>query len=291
MATDEKQTGEDMHTTVSNRKTGKTALMIGSLRYTDLQKSLNREDPVCREVETLTRDLSPLYAKAGSELFLNASPVADRFHIIRSLTVSCQDVRVRLRRDLLRERRIRYEAHKRREKERKKQCPDRGNEYVKQGFKYEERELSNGETALEALARSRCLPFKYPDDRTVKQRERACALFEKYPEIKTDYERSREFRNWMKKEHAGRSIRLIKDELSEWMKKVEQDGVDELLNFKSLIERNLIPVLNYFRFGATNAIAENINSKIQRFITINQGTGDREFFYFRMKKYFSSTSI
>jgi transposase len=75
------------------------------------------------------------------------------------------------------------------------------------------------------------------------------------------------------------------------MKKVEQDEVDELLNFKSLVERFRMPILNYFRFGATKAIAENINSRIQRFITINQGTRDREFFYFRMKKYFFSTSI
>ena len=71
------------------------------------------------------------------------------------------------------------------------------------------------------------------------------------------------------------------------MKKVEQDDVDEMLNFGSLIERNMLPVLNYFRFGATNAIAENINSKIQRFIMINQGTRDREFFYFRLERYFS----
>jgi transposase len=71
------------------------------------------------------------------------------------------------------------------------------------------------------------------------------------------------------------------------MQKVEQDDVDEMLNFKSLVERNMLPVLNYFRFGVTNAIAENINSQIQRFVMINQGTRDREFFYFRVGKYFS----
>ena len=39
----------------------------------------------------------------------------------------------------------------------------------------------------------------------------------------------------------------------------------------------MLPVLNYFRFGVTNAIAENINSQIQRFIMLNQGARDREF--------------
>jgi len=48
------------------------------------------------------------------------------------------------------------------------------------------------------------------------------------------------------------------------MQKVEQDDIDEMLNFKSLIERNMLPILNYFRFGATNAKAENLNSQIQR---------------------------
>ena len=78
----------------------------------------------------------------------------------------------------------------------------------------------------------------------------------------------------------------IKEEIQTWMKKVEQDDVDEMLNFKSLMERNMLPVLNYFRFGVTNAIAENINGQIQRFVMINQGTRDREFFYFRVGKYF-----
>jgi hypothetical protein len=41
-------------------------------------------------------------------------------------------------------------------------------------------------------------------------------------------------------------------------------------------------IFNYFIKGDTNAIAESINNKIQRFIMTNQGTRDREFFYFRL---------
>ena len=287
MAIDEKQIGEEMHTILSNRETSKIALMVRSMRYVDLQKLLDKENLVCRQVETLTRDLSPLYAKVGNELFFNSSPVADKFHIIRSLLDACQDVRVRLRQDLLRERRLKHEAHKKQEKARKKECQATGEEYVSQAFLWEEEELSNGETVLEALARSRYLLFKYPDDWTSSQCDRASALFEKFPEIEKVYDRCCEFRNWMKKENVNTSISLLKAELKAWFKKVELDDIDEMLNFKSLIERNLLSVLNYFRFGATNAQAENINSQIQRFIMINQGTRDREFFYFRLGKYFS----
>jgi transposase len=287
MAVDEKQIGEEMHTIISNRETGKIALMVRSMRYADLQKLLYKESITCREVETLTRDLSPLYAKVGSELFFNSSPIADKFHIIRSLMEACQDVRVRLRQDLLRDRRLKHATHKKQEKDRKKECQIFGKEYISIPFKYVEEELSNGETVLESLARSRYLLFKYPDDWTPSQQNRAYALFEKFPEIEKVYRRCCEFRDWMKRENVGRSIRLLKEDLHNWMRKVEQDDIDEMLNFESLIERNMIPVLNYFRFGATNALAENINSKIQRFIMINQGTRDREFFYFRIGKYFS----
>ena len=287
MAVDEKHIGEEMHTVVSNRETGKIALLVRSMRYEDLQKLLDRDNIICREVETLTRDLSPLYAKVGSDLFFNSSPIADKFHIIRSLLDACQDVRVRLRQDLLRDRRLKHAEHKKQEKDRKKACHTLEKEYSRESFKYEEEKLSNGETVLESLARSRYLLFKYPEDWTPSQRNRAYALFEKFPEIEKVYWRCCEFRDWMKKENVGISIRMLKAELQDWMLRVEQDDVDEMLNFESLIERNMLPVLNYFRFGATNALAENINSRIQRFIMINQGTRDREFFYFRLGKYFS----
>jgi transposase len=141
MSIDEKQIGEEMHTILSNRETGKIALMVRSMRYSDIEKLLDKESLLCRRVETLTRDLSPLYAKVGNELFFNSSAIADKFHIIRSLMESCQDVRVRLRQDLLRDRRVKHTAHKKQEKERKKECQDLGKEYVNQVFKYDEENL------------------------------------------------------------------------------------------------------------------------------------------------------
>ena len=287
MAIDEKQIGEEMHTIVSNRQTGKIALMVRSMRYDDLQKLLDADSMTCRNVATLTRDLSPLYAKVGNELFFNSSAVADKFHVIRYVTDACQDVRVRLRQDILREKRLKHQQHKKLQKQRREDCQTYGKEYVSEKFKYQEQVLSNGETVLEALARSRYLLFKYADRWTLSQQNRANALFAKFPEIKKVYDRCCEFRNWMKKENIGQNISKLKNELKEWRQKVEHDDVDEMLNFRSLIERNMIAVLNYFRFGATNAIAENINSQIQRFIMINQGVRDREFFYFRVKNYFT----
>ena len=289
MAIDEKQIGDEMHTIISNHQTGKIAVMLKSMCFDDLKELLPPDDSVCRAVKTLTRDLSPLYAKVGNELFVNSSAVADKFHIIRSLTEACQDVRVRVRfrQEILREKRLKHKAHKKKEKERQKECLANSKEYVAQKFQYEEETLSNGETTLEALARSRYLLFRYRGEWTQSQKNRADALFRKFPEIEKVYDRSCEFRNWMKKENVGEDMKQLEKRLQTWMDNVEHDDVDEMLNFKSLVERNMTPILNYFRFGLTNAIAENINSHIQRFIMINQGTRDREFFYFRLKKYFA----
>jgi len=79
----------------------------------------------------------------------------------------------------------------------------------------------------------------------------------------------------------------IDKQLQLWYENVENADIDEMLNFKSLIESNEEYIVNYFIKGETNALAEGINSKIQKFISSNQGTRDRDFFFFRLTKYFS----
>ncbi len=73
----------------------------------------------------------------------------------------------------------------------------------------------------------------------------------------------------------------------QWYENVEDAEIDEMFNFKTLIETNEQQIMNYFLKGETNAMAEGINSKIQRFISSNQGTRDRDFFFFKLGLYFS----
>ena len=287
MAIDEKMIGEDMHTILSNRDTGKIAMLVRSIRAHEIQKAIASVGDRVVVVETMTRDMSPTYARFGEEVFYNASQIADKFHIIKDLLETSQAVRVRYRQEALREKRLKYEAYKKQEALRKKQCEAEGKQYNPKRFSYKEDTLKNGDTVMEALARSRYLLFKFKSDWTLKQEKRAMALFERFPEIEKAYELACEFRNWMKKSNVGKDISVLKKDIYAWFQKVEDSAIEELLNFKSMIERNLLVVLNYFKFNATNAIAENINSRIQRFIMINQGTRDREFFYFRMAKYFT----
>ena len=67
-------------------------------------------------------------------------------------------------------------------------------------------------------------------------------------------------------------------------------NVMEMENFSSLVERNEGLILNYFVNGDKNAIDEAMNSKIQRMITLNKGTKNKEFFWHKMKNTFSITA-
>ena len=72
--------------------------------------------------------------------------------------------------------------------------------------------------------------------------------------------------------------------LEDWFRKVEQSAIAELLNFKSLVQRSIAAILNYFTTGATNTIAES-NGKIQNLLHSNLGARNLDFFYFRLSNY------
>ncbi|MCL2412772.1 MAG: transposase [Bacteroidales bacterium] len=290
MAVDEKQIGEEMHTVLTNRSTGKIALLAKSVNFEELSGVLDAESRENRSVDTLTRDLSSTYKKLGNHSFFNASHIADKFHIIRNMMDAMQSVRVRYRQDVLREKRLAYEIHKQTEKQRRSECQKNNTLYKRLRFVYKDNIAQNGETFLELLARSRYLLYKYPHQWTQTQQWRANALFLKFPQIQKSYQLACDFRYWYKKEHVRKPKCYIQSGLQQWYRDVEMADVDEMLNFKSSVERNQLAITNYFSNGHTNAIAENINGRIQQFISANRGTRDINFFYFKIKKMFAGTS-
>jgi len=63
--------------------------------------------------------------------------------------------------------------------------------------------------------RSRCLLYKYPDDWTDIQQQRALTPFKRYPEIEKSYNRSCDFRTWHRKENVGKSKEIMRKELKQ----------------------------------------------------------------------------
>jgi transposase len=288
MAIDEKQIGEEMHTILTNRQTGNIALLAQSIKAKELIELLPKFDCKGFAVKSITRDLSPSYDWFCRQVFCNALHVADKFHIIKALLDSCQDVRVRYRQELLTDKRLKYETFKKQEQEHKQECKKTKQTFIAKKFIYKEQKAKNGESLLELLARSRYLLYKYPTDWTETQKERALALFNHYPEIERAYKLSCNFRTWYRKENVGKNKEEMRKKLKQWYLEAEKESVMEMENFKSMVERNEEIIINYFVNGDTNAKAEAINSKIQRFIMMNQGTRNREFFYFRVGKLFCS---
>jgi transposase len=288
IAIDEKQIGEEMHTIISNRETGKIVLLAQTLRAKELAMLIPSFNGKGFEVKSCTRDLSQSYDWFCRQAFCNSLHVADKFHIIKSMLDATQDVRIRYRQELLTNKRLKFEAHKAIEKERKEKCKSRNEIFKPKNFSYKEATASNGESYLELLARSRFLLYKYEADWTNNQSIRAKSLFEKYPQIEQSYRLSCTFRDWYKKDNIGVDKEIMQERLQQWYQNVEKTDITEMMNFKSLVERHQTMIINYFENGYTNAIAENINSKIQRFIASNQGTRDREFFYFRLDTKFST---
>lgn len=139
--------------------------------------------------------------------------------------------------------------------------------------------MENGETLLEILARSRYLLYKYPIQWNKYQKRRAEILFYSYPQIHQTYLLCNQFRNLMSTINIGKHFLQIEKEIHQWYENVDNADIDEMANFKSIVGSNEDIFRNYFIEGETNAIAEAINSKIQKLIASNNGNREKDFFF------------
>jgi transposase len=287
MSIDEKHISDEIYTILSNRQTGKIAMICKSINYTEIKQVFEKLQPSLNQIQSITRDFSPLFEKVCSGLIPHAIQVGDKFHVIKNLMEAHQSVRIRYRQKELEKRRKALQEFKTLELERLKECERTGKTFKPDKFHYHEEKLENGETLLEILARSRYLLYKYRNQWTERQQKRALALFRKYPEIEKTYTLCNEFRTLMSNNNIGQHYLHIDKELHQWYEDVELSEIDELHNFKSLVESNEQYIRNYFINGETNSMAEAINSKIQRLIASNYGTRDRDFFFFRIYQFYA----
>jgi transposase len=265
MSIDEKMLDGDFFTVMTNRDTGKIALLAQTIRADELIKLIDKIPQIQDIPKNITCDLSPTYEKFCNTVFPKATQIADKFHVIRSALDALQAVRIRFKQS--------YLASLPKDKKERKIAEEKSR-------------LINGETPCEMLNRSRYLLFKYPEEWTIKQQKRANILFEHYPEIKKSYYNILLFRNLLDKKNVNRLHDMSK-RWNEWFFQVDDDNVSEITSFAASVESNEEKIRNYLLTGKTNAAAENMNSKLQRFITANYGTRDIEFFLFRIAKYFS----
>lgn len=266
MTLDEKMIDDEMYTVMSNMETGKIALLAETMQMDELNKLSKKFGESVQKIKHITCDLSPAYDSFCTQSFPNAMLIADKFHIIAHVVESVQDVRIRCKQEELSELPKDKKAKRKYEQETK---------------------LENGETRVEMLTRSRYLLFKLSKDWKPHQQKRAALLFKTYPIIEKAYHLSEQIRQWYDKKNIGRYEWLISKQLQEWYEKVEDENIPEINNLAKIFMHNEEKITNYFIAGKTNAMAEAINSKIQRFVAANYGVRDKDFFLFRLAKYFS----
>lgn len=266
MALDEKMIDEEFYTVMTNRQTGKIALLAETMRIDELSSLIDKIAEVRQVVKEITLDMSPSYEKFCEQNFPLALLITDKFHVVKHIVEAVQAVRVRLKQEELSALPVTVKERKKVEKETR---------------------LINGETRIEMLSRSRYLLFKMKEKWTPSQQKRASLLFDAFPTVKTVYGLTQQIRGWLDKTNVGKSPWEIERQLISWYDEADEHNIPEVQNLIRLIGNHEDKIMNYFIKGKTNAKAEGMNSKIQRFITANYGVRDKDFFMFRLARYYS----
>jgi len=287
MTIDDKNIGGEGYTIISNRLTGKIAVLAQTTKA-DILTDILRKIPVSIRyaVKIISKDMAEGYDWIARTMFLNAIRVDDKFHVLKLGFEALQTVRIRYRQQVLTEERDKRLEKKAQECALRDEAKSRGETYkTAKHKKTREKTYENGDSKKELLARSRYLLFSFRETWTESQKERAEILFREFPEIEKAYDLMVRFREFYKTK-VGDTI-TAKQNLKEWYNEVGNTDIDEMNTFASTVEHYEGTILNYFDTGQTNAFAESMNAQIQRFVQFNQGANDRDFFHFRLKGYFS----
>jgi transposase len=265
MTIDEKQIGKKMYTIMTNANTGKIAFLAQTLKSVELKQAMKNylSEKLC-EVKSVSCDMSASYKKFCKEMFPNTQLVVDKFHVIMHLMAALNLVRKQL----------------------KTQCLTNSQTLLKLTTENDIEQESIW-TDVELLERSRYIICKMQSEWDEDEIEIMNHLFSTFPVLQTAYELTQKLRLWYKSKNIGRHIISIEKELFDWFDEVDQSKIAALRGVRKMIEKHQDDIINYFKEGQTNAKAENMNSKIQRFLFNNFGIKDRDFFFFRLAGYFS----
>ncbi|MCG8763068.1 transposase [Tenacibaculum finnmarkense] len=193
--------------------------------------------------------------------------VTDRFHVQKLASEAVQEVRIRLRWEII-------------------DIENEGISTLKNTSTiiYKPEILENGETKRQLLARSRFTLFKSQEKWTENQKERAVILFNLYPEIKKAYDLSQGLKSVFET-RTGKDVARTK--LALWYNKVEDENLKSFNTIKKTIQYHYKPILNYFNNRNTNASAESFNAKIKAFRAKFRGVRDVTFFLYRLTKIYA----
>jgi transposase len=110
-------------------------------------------------------------------------------------------------------------------------------------------------------------------------------VFEKYDDLKIAYQISQNFKHWYDYQNCIKSTDEITSNLHQWY--YLANGVKEFESVIKMIRKHEDEIINFFKHGMSNARAERLNGKIQRFVSNNYGIKNKDFSIYRIAGYFS----
>jgi transposase len=263
MTIDEKQIGKKMYTIMTNAQTGKIAFLAQTMKPEELKQAVEGYlSEKVGEVKSVSCDMSPSYKKFCKEVFPNTRLVVDKFHVIKHLMDALQQVRKQLKTQCLNDKSLVSQ-------------PD------------EDPGLERAWTDVELLERSRYILCKLQSDWDDDEKQMMEHLFNRFPVLQSAYLLTQKLRLWYNGRNIGKNLNTLENELNNWCDEVNGAKIAAFKAVRKMIEKHQDDILNYFREGQTNAKAENMNGKIQRFLANNFGIRDRDFFLYRVAGYFS----
>ena len=292
---DETSLCNEVYTILSNKDGhGRKGSIIAMVKGTKaaVVSAIIRQIPLAEreKVTEITLDFSDSMFSIAKECFPKATIVIDCFHIVKRLCEGLEEMRLRFKRLAVTEnkkaaaafakeedRKARIRANYRRTHP-KNPKENRGRKRIGRR-KYKPQMLSNGETKVEMLTRSRNMLAQSGDKWGESKKERAAILFDLYPQMKQGYTLICKVRSIFREKMTPEQARI---KLHEWYKEVSNCTLREIKSARDCIKAKEEYVLNYFINRSTNAAAESLNSKIKGFRAQIHGIADIPFFLYRV---------
>lgn len=246
---------------------GSLVAMLKGTKAEDISKVFGKIPRHTRlQVKEVTLDFSPSMEHAVLVSFPHARLTTDRFHVQQLVSEALQERRVRLRWKAIEEEHLAVQQARQNKK------------------RYTPEVYQNGDTKKQLLARSRYLLFKPQSKWTSTQKQRAVVLFECYPELKTSYALTMNFRGIYE---TSKTKAEAQQRFEQWFQQVHEASFDSLATAAHYLEDHLETILNYFPDRSTNASAESFNAKLKGFRALLRGVVDKKFFLFRVSKLYA----
>jgi len=258
MSIDDKAIGRDCFTILSNHDSGVIAMMVESTNASEVEQAVELFGDDLNKVKNITMDMSPTYSLVVDNLMPRATQVIDKFHVIKYVYDAVKDVRNKIRKEL--------------------------SATLTKGKKKTEKDKQTL-SELELVKRVRHAITQSPDKWNEEMKKTIEQVFEKNDDLKTAYQISQDFKHWYDYQNRMKPIDLITKNLYQWYEQASR--LKEFESVIKMIRKHEDEIINFFKHGISNARAERLNGKIQRFVSNNYGIKDKDFCLYRIAGYFS----